>query len=110
MDIWIGFNRVKTKVIEWADTEMSRPIAFIVICPKCSCKQWAKVDHLYVGYDGTKHNLRCKKCLIGKTKPGDRLRRKLETFKTLNPKNTGWRSIINNNAKRPESSKLPRTE
>ena len=110
MKVWMGFSRAKTQVIEWADSEKTRPVAFFAICPKCGCKQWAKVDDLYVAYDGTKHNLRCKKCLIGKTKPGDKLRRKLETFKTFNPRNTGWQSIVNNNAKQPKSNKPPHTK
>lgn len=110
MYIWIGFKRVKTKVIEWTDVLRRRSVAFIVRCPECRCKQWAKTDHLYRGFDGTKHNFRCRKCGVGKTKPGDRLRRELKAFKSFNPRNTGWSSIIDKTATPSTADKPSNTE
>ena len=104
MDIWIGFNRVKAKVIEWANIRRTKPIAFFATCPSCRCRQWAKVDYLYRAADGTKRNLRCKKCDIGKPKPGDWQRRGVDPYKSFSPKGTGWRSI-NSNATPSETDK-----
>tara|TARA_R100001244_G_scaffold25113_2_gene25345 strand:+ start:15533 stop:15955 length:423 start_codon:yes stop_codon:yes gene_type:complete len=112
MLLWIGFTQVESKVIEWTDVERKRPSAFIVSCPKCEAINWSKIDDLYMAYDRTHNNFKCKGCGSGKLKPGEKHPKRpkrpakpepsLDAFK---PRSPGWRSLSDNNANKKRKNK-----
>ena len=92
----IRVNHKKTfgKIIEWADQAKKVPIAFILKCPHCRKEQWAHKKHLYIGYNNSKNNYRCKYCGVGLAK------KRLNSDEGYSgpsngfyPKCPGWRSI-----------------
>lgn len=93
--VWMGHAQAKIKPIQWADRERTKAIGFLVRCPYCMRQQWAKTDYLFVAYDGTTNNLRCKFCHICKVRPGSKLRREVApTIESLfRPSAPGWRSL-----------------
>jgi hypothetical protein len=91
MVIRVNHKRTVAKAIEWTDSSKKTPIGFILKCPHCRRKQWANKKELYVGFDGTKNNYRCKRCGVGLAK------RHHNEYPTpshgFSPKCPGWRSI-----------------
>ena len=99
MKIWIGFKKINIRPIEWADKDHKEIIGFLCQCPYCSYNQWNCAANFYIAFDGTKRNLRCKSCGVGKSKPGDRIKRKFVSHDVFSPRTPGWRSIIKKCAK-----------
>lgn len=96
--VWMGHSEAKIAPIQWADVDHKQVVGFLVRCPHCMHQQWARVDELYIAFDGTTTNLKCKKCGTCKVRPGDRRRREVSINSLFSPAPTGWRSISNNYA------------
>ena len=94
--IFIGHIEVKARLIQWADINRSKPVAFLVRCPYCQIERWGRMADLYVGFDHTSNNLKCKQCGACKVRYRDNQRRVVQIDNIFSPAPTGWRSIANN--------------
>lgn len=97
--IRIGEKRTISRVVEWSDKTRTQPICFILKCPYCRKKQWARVEELYKGVNGYHNNYRCKHCNKAAEKFklwSDRQNVPVVPAKPkFNPKTPGWKSVNN---------------
>lgn len=101
--IQVNRRKAPCRIIEWADRAHRHPIAFMLKCPWCRKKQWLRKKELYIGFDGSKNNYRCKSCKVGlapKRKWGDP--GYLAPAYGFAPKASGWRSIYCDHPYDPE--------
>jgi hypothetical protein len=94
MVIRVNHKKTIAKAVEWADKKRKKPIGFMLKCPYCHKSQWVHKKQLYIGYNGTKNNHRCKHCRIGLArirKFGDPTY--LAPQDGFFPRSPGWRSI-----------------
>lgn len=93
--IKIGEKFASAKAIEWKTQLKLIPYGFQVTCPHCRKEQWFRKEQLYIGWDNSKNNYRCKHCKVGKSPKRLWSDKGYQTnHPQFKPKTPGWRSIF----------------